>query len=576
LRIVIHGDCNSAKAARAYLRNAGVAVCDSAPALAARYTVTIEESAETQQLVCDSVPSELETNILGVLHEYLDPMTEKQDVILRRAGGQVRGEREIRFIVPAVRFDLQDAAERAIYLGILKTIKWGVPKKRFRLSKWLKSLIVLALLMPAAAAAAPTEFNVAYDHALDAMILHAPGFFPQISFPYGPLTVIQPTGSLLHITCDAGCGGAASFLDNGAFTAGTTSINIIGGWYSTSPTNCTSGSACAPQLTVDRKLFVQDFQGTSPWIVSLASTTITGTVAVTQSTSPWVVSNSGTFAVQAAQSGTWNVANTGTFAVQAAQSGTWTVQQGGAPWSVSASGNFGVTQQTSPWVTSCTAANCAFNVAQWNAVALGSPSAYGTSPGAVNVPGVNAFVTNTVPVTLTSTTITGTVGVTQSTSPWVVSNSGTFAVQAAQSGTWNVGVNNFPATQAVTGTVTTTPANPAQPQAVTVVNNGLKPIPVQNQAPAYVMQLSNGALVPVYLVEGQATMSQSLPVAIASNQSAIPVTVSNAIASSDSGTGPDLQTHALATDGGGNLFTRPVGLPLQPCNAVRLTNCQHF
>lgn len=31
----------------------------------------------------------------------------------------------------------------------------------------------------------------------------------------------------------------------------------------------------------------------------------------------------------------------------------------------------------------------------WGGVALGAPSAYGTSPGAVNVPGVNAFVTNT-------------------------------------------------------------------------------------------------------------------------------------------------------------------------------------
>jgi hypothetical protein len=31
-------------------------------------------------------------------------------------------------------------------------------------------------------------------------------------------------------------------------------------------------------------------QGTSPWVVSLASTTITGTVAVTQSTTPWLVS----------------------------------------------------------------------------------------------------------------------------------------------------------------------------------------------------------------------------------------------------------------------------------------------
>jgi hypothetical protein len=54
------------------------------------------------------------------------------------------------------------------------------------------------------------------------------------------------------------------------------------------------------------------------------------------------------------------------------------------------------------------------NITQWNSVSLGSPSAYGTSPGAVNVIGVNAFVTNTVPVS-------GTIAVT---------NAGTFAVQA--------------------------------------------------------------------------------------------------------------------------------------------------
>lgn len=34
-------------------------------------------------------------------------------------------------------------------------------------------------------------------------------------------------------------------------------------------------------------------QSTSPWVVSLASTTITGTVAVTQSTTPWVVAGGG-------------------------------------------------------------------------------------------------------------------------------------------------------------------------------------------------------------------------------------------------------------------------------------------
>jgi hypothetical protein len=54
-------------------------------------------------------------------------------------------------------------------------------------------------------------------------------------------------------------------------------------------------------------------------------------------------------------------------------------------------GTVAVTQSTSPWVT---------DVTQWANVALGSPSNYGTSPGAVEVIGVNAFITNTVPVTV--------------------------------------------------------------------------------------------------------------------------------------------------------------------------------
>jgi len=41
------------------------------------------------------------------------------------------------------------------------------------------------------------------------------------------------------------------------------------------------------------------------------------------------------------------------------------------------------------------------NVIQWDTTALGAPSAYGTSPGAVNVIGTNSFVTNTVAENLT-------------------------------------------------------------------------------------------------------------------------------------------------------------------------------
>ncbi len=54
-------------------------------------------------------------------------------------------------------------------------------------------------------------------------------------------------------------------------------------------------------------------QSTSPWVVSLASTTITGTVAVTQS-GVWSIGRtwtlaSGTDSVSAVQSGTWNINN---------------------------------------------------------------------------------------------------------------------------------------------------------------------------------------------------------------------------------------------------------------------------
>lgn len=66
---------------------------------------------------------------------------------------------------------------------------------------------------------------------------------------------------------------------------------------------------------------------------------------------------------------------------------------------VTVSGTVAVTQSTSPWVV---------NATQWNSVALGSPSNYGTSPGAVSVIGVNAFVTNTVTVSGTVTANAGT------------------------------------------------------------------------------------------------------------------------------------------------------------------------
>jgi hypothetical protein len=150
------------------------------------------------------------------------------------------------------------------------------------------------------------------------------------------------------------------------------------------------------------------WQTTQP--VSLVSTTITGTVAVTQSTSPWVVSNGGAFAVQltgatnninnisgaislptgaatAAKQpalGTAGSASTDVITVQgiaggtaqpvsiaatvnvsAAQSGTWTVQQGTPPWrSVGAARSTKGVQKTSITVnteTTVVTAGAGFN-----------------------------------------------------------------------------------------------------------------------------------------------------------------------------------------------------------------------
>ena len=63
----------------------------------------------------------------------------------------------------------------------------------------------------------------------------------------------------------------------------------------------------------------------------------------------------------------------------------------------------GVTQSTTPWVDSITT---------WAGSTLGAITNYGTSPGAVLVPAVNAFITN-------SPAVTGTVTANQGTTPWV-------------------------------------------------------------------------------------------------------------------------------------------------------------
>lgn len=112
---------------------------------------------------------------------------------------------------------------------------------------------------------------------------------------------------------------------------------------------------------------------------------------------------SGTDSVAAVQSGTWNigtiasitaavaVTQSGAWTVAATQSGTWTT---GRTWSLASGADS---------VTATISGNPADNIAQWGGTAVAAATAYGTAP-AGNVGAVNAYITNTVPITGTIVT----------------------------------------------------------------------------------------------------------------------------------------------------------------------------
>jgi hypothetical protein len=131
----------------------------------------------------------------------------------------------------------------------------------------------------------------------------------------------------LKINCAAGCVAGGSFTDASAFTFGTTAVSNTAFVVDDVATNTVAeNSSGAARMNTNRILYMDISKTAANTIaikvdgsavtqpVSLTSTTITGTVAVTQSTSPWVISftapqhviiDSGTTA--ATQSGTWNI-----------------------------------------------------------------------------------------------------------------------------------------------------------------------------------------------------------------------------------------------------------------------------
>ena len=213
-------------------------------------------------------------------------------------------------------------------------------------------------------------------------------------------------------------------------------------WQDTQPV---SGSVSVSNFPATQPVSgtVTALQGTSPWVVSLASTTITGSVAVTGTFWQAIQPISGSISFTAPQHVIVDSATLGTVAVsgafwQAVQpvSGTVTVNQGTSPWVVSLAsttitGTVDISDRAARLLGHVTVDNASIAVTGtfWQAVQPVSQSGtwnIGTLTSITNPVAVTGtFWQALQPVSLTSTTITGTVAVTQSTSPWVITGNKT-------------------------------------------------------------------------------------------------------------------------------------------------------
>jgi hypothetical protein len=226
-------------------------------------------------------------------------------------------------------------------------------------------------------------------------------------------------------------------------------FNVTGfGWFRLRLQPAISGSGSPPSGSVTISTAVQSLA--SPNIVSTIST---GSITINTNSnqgSPNTLNNAwpievtdGIHVAAIKAASTPAVATDQALVVAISPNNTVAVTQSTSPWVVSGavtvSGTVGVTQSTSPWIVQDTAAEASLAAIQSDLSGMTYTRAGSPAESAMNV-----YV------------VSGSSTVLQGTSPWVVSgtvtadiaagqtiavtNAGTFAVQATQSGSWNVGV----------------------------------------------------------------------------------------------------------------------------------------
>lgn len=309
-----------------------------------------------------------------------------------------------------------------------------------------------------------------------------------VSLPTGAATsALQTTGntSLASIVTNTN----ALILAQGSATSGQTG-NLVMGAVTTASPIYTTAQTSPLSLTTAGALRVDSSAVTQP---------VSGTVAVTQSTSPWVTSRN------------WTLTS-GTDSVASVQSGIWTVQPGNTanttPWLVTDSSD-------GPVTAGVVAIKSSLSGGQFN---TSLPVLTTGQQVALQVDSSGRLITS-------PTTIGGTVAVTQSTSPWVTSDTATntSATAAAIRGMQAMGVFNTTPTTLTNGQSGFLQLDSAENLLVnlkTAIPTGANTIGAVTQASGpwtqNLTQVGGSAI-----TLGQKTMANSYPVTLASDQSGI-------------------------------------------------------